>query len=245
LEQVNSIYILLIILILICLVAILMLLVKVLRLRKTSNHLAAKNEELQVRSKRDEPESFRYKLSPHLLKNALNAIQSHAYQSYYALDKLSHILDYILYDSEAEFVPLHEELSFALDLIEINRLKTSPLFDLHIRNKIDKDDVMNNQALIPPFITINPIENAFKHADLQSDSSFISVVFEIKEGWFLLSVSNKTTPKKGETILKGGLGNKAFRTRLTALYGDDYQLKESEEGNIYNTRLKLKLYANT
>jgi LytS/YehU family sensor histidine kinase len=244
LEHVNSISIFLIILVLVCLVAIFLLLVNLFRLKKTTYQLAAKNEELQVKNKRDEPESFRYKLSPHLLKNALNAIQSHAYQSYYALDKLSNILDYILYEAEGEFVSLQEELSFALDLIEINRLKTSPLFDLHIRNKIDKEDMLYSQALIPPFITINPIENAFKHADLQSDSSFISVVFEIKEGWFLLSVSNKTTVKKGESVLKGGLGNKAFRTRLTAIYGDNFQLKESEEGNIYNTRLKLKLHAN-
>src|SRR5690554_2591513 len=44
---------------------------------------------------------FKYKLDPHLLKNALNAIQSHAYQSYHALDKLSNILDYILYESDS------------------------------------------------------------------------------------------------------------------------------------------------
>lgn len=208
-----------------------------------STKLSLKNDELQAKNIRNEPDSFRYKLSPHLLKNALNAIQSHAYQSYYALDKLSNILDYILYEAEGEFVPLQEELNFALDLIEINRLKTSPLFDLHIRNKIDQEDPLYSQALIAPFITINPIENAFKHADLQSESSFLSVVFELKDGYFMLSVSNKTAAKKGESALKGGLGNKAFHTRLTAIYGDDFQLKETEEGNIYNTRLKLKLHA--
>src|SRR5689334_1956251 len=38
-------------------------------------------------------------LNPHLFKNILNSIQSHAYQTYFAMDKLANVLDYILYDS--------------------------------------------------------------------------------------------------------------------------------------------------
>ncbi len=192
-----------------------------------------------------ESEQLRTKLNPHLLRNALNAIQSHAYQSYYALDKLSNVLDYILYESEGHFVPLKEELSFALNLIEINRIKTSPLFDLHVRNTITEKTPEYHHLLIAPFITINPIENAFKHADIQSEHSFISIVFELREGWFILSVSNTILPdgKKGKT--KGGLGNKSFNKRLESLYGSNYRLKAGEEGNIYSLKLEIRLHENT
>ncbi|MGH2624076.1 MAG: histidine kinase, partial [Sphingobacterium sp.] len=117
-----------------------------------------------------------YKLDPHLLKNALNTIQSHAYQSYYALDKLSNVLDFMLYESDLKWIQLKDEIAFAQNLIEINRLKVSPLFDIHVRLRVPKEA---ENLLIPRFISINPIENAFKHAELQADDSFISVVYEV------------------------------------------------------------------
>jgi len=184
---------------------------------------------------------IKYKLDPHLLKNALNAIQSHAYQSYYALDKLSNILDYILYESDTNFVRLKEEIAFAENLIEINRLKISPLFDLHVRKKIPEGC---GDLLIAPFISINPIENAFKHADIQSENSFISVIFEVKDHLFLLSVSNKIQPKViGGEHQRGGLGNKALKNRLDRIYGEHYRLTTETDGDVYQVRLEIKLHA--
>ncbi|SEK40257.1 sensor histidine kinase [Parapedobacter koreensis] len=184
---------------------------------------------------------FKYKLDPHLLKNALNAIQSHAYQSYYALDKLSNILDYILYESDTRFVPLKDEIAFAQNLIEINRLKISPLFDLHVRKKIGEEFA---DLPIAPFVTINPIENAFKHADVQSEHSFISVVFEVRDNRFLLSVSNKIQPKTMQNNShRGGLGNKAFISRLDQIYGQDYRLQTETDGDVYQVKLEIKLHA--
>lgn len=186
-------------------------------------------------------DTVKYKLDPHLLKNALNAIQSHAYQSYYALDKLSNVLDYILYESDNRFVPLKEEITFAQNLIEINRLKISPLFDLHVRKKIGEASA---GLQIAPFITINPIENAFKHADVQSENSFISVIFEVKDGRFLLSVSNKMQPKTTHrNSLRGGLGNNAFKSRLDRIYGNRYSLQTEEDGDVYQVKLEIKLHA--
>lgn len=188
-----------------------------------------------------EAETAGYKLNPHLLKNVLNSIQSHAYQSYNALDKLSSVLDYILYESDGKFVDLKEELRFALNLIEINRLKTSPLFNLSIKNKISKENPWYENGQIAPFITINPIENAFMHADLQSENAFISVLFDIRVDHFLLSVSNKIGVHQGNHPLRGGLGNRTFASRLKSIYGPDYELSQTDEDGIYRTELKIKL----
>ena len=49
-------------------------------------------------------ENLESRLDPHLFKNILNSIQSHAYQTYYALDKMAGVLDYILYDSQRKMV---------------------------------------------------------------------------------------------------------------------------------------------
>ena len=59
-------------------------------------------------------EHIETKLNPHLFKNILNSVQSHAYQTYISLDKLANILDYILYESSNKFVSTKEELDFLM-----------------------------------------------------------------------------------------------------------------------------------
>ena len=50
--------------------------------------------------------SLESKLQPHLFKNILNSVQSHAYQTYYTLDKLANVLDYILYEGRDDYVSI-------------------------------------------------------------------------------------------------------------------------------------------
>ncbi|WP_216657770.1 sensor histidine kinase [Sphingobacterium shayense] len=204
--------------------------------RQNKNLILAKRE--FKTNPMSEEDVVRYKLDPHLLKNALNTIQSHAYQSYYALDKLSNVLDFILYESDLKWVKLKDEIAFAQNLIEINRLKVSPLFDLHVRVRIPQEA---EELLIPRFISINPIENAFKHADLQQDDSFISVVYEVKDDTFVLIVTNKISELSPIKSSNGGVGNKTFLARLENIYGDNYKLDIEQKDSIYSIKLELQL----
>ncbi|GAA4798160.1 hypothetical protein GCM10023231_28540 [Olivibacter ginsenosidimutans] len=209
--------------------------------KKENSRLKRNYQELEKKSAVVDDEVLRYKLNPHLFKNALNAIQSHAYQSYYALDKLSNVLDYILYESSTQYVRLREEVEFTKSLIEINRLKTSPLFNLHVKNKVDTTDPLYENGLIAPLITINPIENAFKHANLHREDAFISIVFDLVDGWFQLSVSNSVDDGTQSENEKGGLGNPTFSKRLKRIYGEDFDYNESVGNGIYSTSLAIKL----
>jgi LytS/YehU family sensor histidine kinase len=188
-----------------------------------------------------ELENIKYKLNPHLFKNTLNSIQSHAYQTYYSLDKLANVLDFILYESDRNFVTLKEEMEFLTSLIEINKLKVSPLFDLKIKNDIDVDDPLYNQALIAPLITVDLVENAFKHADLQSQNAFISIVFELKGGIFYLSVSNKINEKPTIKKTNSGFGTQSFKKRLEIIYGMNSSFEQFTENNVYISHLKINL----
>ena len=86
--------------------------------------------------------------------------------------------DYILYESQKKFVSPKEKIEFALNLIEINKIKVSPLFELKVKTKINDGEMLHEQRLLAPLISIDLIENAFKPADLQSAEAFISVLFE-------------------------------------------------------------------
>lgn len=220
---------------------IIFLLNKLRAIKRENSKLRRSYQELEKKTAIADDEVLRYKLNPHLFKNALNAIQSHAYQSYYALDKLSNVLDYILYESSTQYVNLKEEVEFTKSLIEINRLKTSPLFNLHVKNKIDMDEALYETGLIAPLITINPVENAFKHANLQREDAFISIVFDLVDGYFQLSVSNSIEEGSNIEKVKGGLGNPTFNKRLKAIYGQDFKYNESAGNGIYTTYLEIKL----
>ena len=228
----------------ICLISGIVIVWILVRLRKAEylkNTLELKYNELELKLNSLELESIKYKLNPHLFKNTLNSIQSHAYQTYYALDKLSNVLDFILYESDRQFVSLKEEMEFALSLIEINRLKLSPLFDLRIKNKVGDSNPFFEQELIAPLITIDLIENAFKHADLQEEDSFISIVFELKDDVFSLTVSNKISTKQKIKKDKSGFGKQSFEKRLSIIYKNNYKLDQFIEQDIYISHLKINL----
>lgn len=180
-------------------------------------------------------------LNPHLFKNILNSVQSHAYQTYFTLDKLANILDYILYESKNQFVTPREEIDFAKDLIEVNKIKLSPLFELTIKTKIDETASLYSQKILAPLISIDLIENAFKHADLQSPDAYISIVFEFKDNVFGLIVSNKISPKVSLKKEKGGIGAISFEQRLNILYKDCFELERLIDDGAFIARLKIDL----
>ncbi|WP_267291870.1 sensor histidine kinase [Parachryseolinea silvisoli] len=204
---------------------------------------ALRHQQMEAKLRELELGSLQYKLNPHLFKNTLNTIQSHAYQTYFALDKLANVLDYILYDSGQRFVSLKEELNFASSLIDINRLKLSPLFDLRVKQSIDTTDPVYEQKLVAPLITVDLIENAFKHADLQREDAFIAIVFELRDHQFLLTVSNKISPKPPLRQARGGFGKEALQKRLEILYGTHFTLDQFVENDVYIAHLKIDLRA--
>lgn len=186
-------------------------------------------------------ESLESKLNPHLFKNILNTIQSHAYQTYFALDKLANVLDYILYESRKKFVTPKEEIEFAMNLIEINKIKISPLFELKIKSKIHENEPLYEQRLLAPMISIDFIENAFKHADLQSPNAFIAVTFEFRDNVFSLTVANKISPRTPLQKEKSGIGTETLDQRLNIIYKDNFKLERFAEGDVYIAHLKINL----
>lgn len=186
-------------------------------------------------------ESLESKLNPHLFKNILNTIQSHAYQTYFALDKLANVLDYILYESRKKFVTPKEEIEFAMNLIEINKIKISPLFELKVKSKINENEPLYEQRLLAPMISIDFIENAFKHADLQSQNAFIAVTFEFRDNTFSLTVANKISPRNPLQKEKSGIGTETLDQRLKIIYKDNFKLERFAEGDVYIAHLKINL----
>ena len=201
---------------------------------KSSGYLQRKYETIEL-------ENIDTRLNQHLFKNVLNSIQSHVYQSYYTIEKLSNVLDYVLYKTPKQLVSPRDEIDFLKNLIEINKIKLTPLFDLRIKILIDERDLFLDQKVIAPLVTVDLIENAFKHADIQSEDAFISIVIELKNGFFNLAVSNKISTKSSLVKKNSGIGVNNLEKRLKHLYHDRYKLNKAVDGDIYAVSLKIKL----
>ena len=199
------------------------------------DNLSSKVDELKL-------ENYDAKLNPHLFKNILNSIQSNAYQTYYTIDKLANVLDYILYESKANFVTVKDEIDFTKNFIEINKVKVSPLFDFQIKTKIEEQSPFYQEKIIAPLISIDFIENAFKHTDFQQQNSFIKISIELNQKNFQIQVMNKISPKNSLKKETGGHGAESLEHRLRMIYGNDFTLSKTVEQDIYIANLKINLH---
>jgi LytS/YehU family sensor histidine kinase len=209
-------------------------------LRGQNNLLKKELEELSRQIQDIEFTQSKFILNPHLFKNTLNSIQSYAFRTHQSLEKLSGVLDYILYDSNTQLISVKEELDFVRNFIDLNKIKLNPIYDIRVKIRVDEHNPLYTQQLLTPLITAYFIENAFKHADLQSPDAFISILFELKDSALHFSVSNKISQTpifKG----KGGIGKASLKKRLDLTYGNCYQLDYTEENHIYTSQLKINL----
>jgi LytS/YehU family sensor histidine kinase len=209
--------------------------------KQRNTKLSETNKLIEQRLNEVQLEHIGTKLNPHLFKNILNSVQSHAYQTYMSLDKLANVLDYILYESNNKFVSPKEELTFALSLIEINKIKINPLFDFRIKSKIDKSDRIFEEKVFAPLISVDLIENAFKHTDFLAQDSFISIQLELQDGIYTMKVSNKASLKNILEKEKSGFGSQSLDQRLKMIYNSYYQLQKSSKNGIFTAELQINL----
>ncbi|NAW50281.1 histidine kinase [Elizabethkingia argentiflava] len=181
------------------------------------------------------------KLNPHLFKNILNSVQSHAYQTYVSLDKLSGVLDYILYESSERFVTPESELDFTLNLIEINKVKINPLFNFRIKSQIDKLHPIYKEKVLAPLITVDFIENAFKHTDFLAEDAFIFIFLSLQNGILEIKVENKISNKSPLLKDHSGFGSGSLEPRLKKLYKKNFSVKKEIQHQVYTAYLKINL----
>lgn len=217
------------------------LIVQLIRSREKVNLIEKRYHDLELKANNLQLESLESKLNPHLFKNVLNSIQSHAYQTYYALDKLGNVLDYILYESRRKFVTPKEEVDFAQCFIEINKIKLSPLFELRIKTQIGQTEPLYDQELLAPLVSVDLIENAFKHTNILDPEAFISITFAFRNNQFYLSVSNKISGKTPLSKTHAGFGLNALEHRLRIIYGNGFTLEKYIREDVHHATLKINL----
>ena len=208
---------------------------KLYRVWKTNRE---EQQELEKQHLKSELALLRAQVNPHFLFNTLNNIDTLVFEDQHkaseSIVKLSNIMRYMLYDANAEQVPLEKEISCLQNFIDLHRLRMkNPDF---VAFEVEGN---TKGHLIPAMLFLPFVENTFKHGSLQGPVPGISIYLHVQPESYFLKVSNRLRKTSIPYEVPSGVGLQNVRRRLDLIYGQDYQLDVSEIDGDYQVRLSL------
>ena len=197
-------------------------------------------QQLEKEKLETELKFLKAQINPHFLFNTLNNLYSSVVtNSPHAPDmimKLSGILDYVLYKSQNESVPLSEEVATIENFIGLEKIRYGE------RLQVDFEKEGNLAASISPLILLSIVENAFKHgASGDIDSPKIRINISNNNDEIYCQVWNTKTNYVGELNdeYKKGIGLSNIKRQLNLIYPERYDLKISDRENDFEVSLKI------
>lgn len=188
-----------------------------------------------------ELQNLRNQINPHFLLNTLNNIYAltafDAGRAQFAIQELSRMLRYVLYENREETVSLKKEVGFLQNYIELMRLRLPARVD--VRTEFDLPD--DGISQICPLLFISLVENAFKHGVSPTAPSFILISLKADRTTVCFSVVNSNHPAKG--VGGGsGIGLEQVRRRLELAYPGKYSWEYGPDatGATYRSTLVIR-----
>jgi two-component system, LytTR family, sensor kinase len=185
-------------------------------------------------------ELLKSRINPHFLFNTLNnidvLIQGEPEKASGYLKKLSEILRFMLYESNADRIPLDKEIEYIIKYIDLQKIRTSnPNF---VKFEIAGDA---GGKYIAPMILIHFIENAFKYATNKKIENAVNIRFDISEKRLSFYCSNYKSTSDDTSTEKNGLGINLVKQKLDLIYKKSYNLDIKNEDNWYIINLDIQL----
>ncbi len=194
---------------------------------------------INEQKKATELTTLKHQLNPHFLFNTLNNLYAltieKSDEAPEVIEKLSEMLDYMLYGCNEKFVPLQKEIDLIKNYLALEKVRYGN------RVTIQLNTPENSSAKIAPLILLTFIENAFKHGVSQElNKAFIHINIELEETMIHFKIENSIAKNKilsrKESI---GIGN--VKKQLELLYADTYSLAIQEENDSFNVDLKIPI----
>jgi sensor histidine kinase YesM len=197
-----------------------------------------KQEEEKQERLKSELSFLRSQISPHFIFNVLNSIvyliRSKSNQAEDMTIKLSEIMQYMLYTSPEDKVPLEKEISYLKNYIHLQEARFGE--DVEIDFKIDGDLAMYQ---IEPMLIIPFVENAFKHGVGRIHQPQIGIHIRLHDHQMDLEVKNKFDVNFPVEKSQEGIGLKNVKRRLELLYPSSHILKINTSDQWFIVHLNL------
>jgi len=185
---------------------------------------------------------LRSQINPHFLFNTLNNLFSMAQAKGNddladGISKLSGMMRYMIYDSNADSVPLNKEIEYLEDCITLNKLRYA---DDEAKVTFDYP-AQTEGVLVAPMLFISFVENAFKHGVIIGQSSEINISIAMVNRQLVFSCQNTVYNVKKMEDEKGGIGLENVKRRLELVYPEKYELLIKNADNRYIVNLAIIL----
>jgi two-component system LytT family sensor kinase len=198
--------------------------------------------ERQAENLKTELSFLRSQINPHFIFNILNNLVALERMKSEELGptilKLSALMQYMLYETGEDKVPLSMEIEYLRSYIDLQRQrfgKNMPIF-------VSLDEPEGAYE-IEPMLLIPFVENAFKHGAGMIDQRAIHVDLHVKDGVLYFGVKNKYNADSTEVKDKGsGIGLTNVKRRLNLLYPSGHSLEITPKQGWFSVLLKLNLH---
>jgi hypothetical protein len=182
---------------------------------------------------------LRNQVSPHFFMNTLNNIHALADTdnsgAKEAIIMLSKMMRYLLYETESERTSLKKEIEFLESYINLMKLR----FSEKVKITFNRPAIVS-KALIPPFLFLSFIENAFKYGISYKNDSFVFIDLVTGNDRLLFMVKNSKNGK-GRLEEFSGIGIENTRKRLDLLFGNTYHLDILDNEDSFTVNLSFPL----
>jgi hypothetical protein len=190
-----------------------------------------------------ELKNLKNQLNPHFLLNTLNNIYAliafNSDKAQEAVQELSRLLRYVLYENQENFVPLEKEMEFIRNYVSLMRIRLSSQVNVTVSLQPDP----GKELVITPLLFISLIENAFKHGISPTEPSFISIAIAgDADGKVHCEIMNSNYPKAPTDKSGSGIGLRQVQRRLDLTYPGRYEWHHSvnEDGTRYTSILTIQ-----
>lgn len=181
-------------------------------------------------------------INPHFLFNTLNNLYAESRKHEdktvaNGIAKLSHMMRYMIYDSNVELVSLDKEIKYLESYIELQKLRISDRDPLDLKVDIGPVDT---SLRIAPILFIPFVENAFKYGIHLEQACFIHIQLSTSGSELLFTISNSKFNNASINVHSGvGLNN--VKRRLALLYPNQHELNIVDGAEHYDLSLKIQL----
>lgn len=200
-----------------------------------------KKGELEKQAINTELIYLKSQIHPHFLFNTLNNIHTLVYmQAPSAPDavmKLSSLMRYMLYESNATAVPLSIELNYLKDYIGLQQLryKANDVVNFRVEGNVEKYE-------IAPLLFVHLLENAYKHSPAKLETGSIKVEVSVKDNLLALTFQNPIGHKIDNLLEEpGGIGLANVQKRLQLLYPEKHSLDIDKTETHFRVQLKINV----
>jgi sensor histidine kinase YesM len=203
------------------------------------NYKAVKEKELLFTKEKvaTELKTLKAQLNPHFLFNTLNNIYvlslENSPKTPKSIEKLSKILDHVLYRCNTKYVSISSEIELLENYIELEKLRYDDRLKVNFNNHLEQD------GEIAPLILLSLVENAFKHgAGEDSGSPKIDIDIYNTNTQFKFVISN-TVATESDRIERTPIGLKNIKKQLNLIYPNRFELQIDNCPKVFTVTVKL------